>query len=57
MSPSLPNYMATKSVLGTERDSFPVAARATVDARTGMVVENGCYTLKDTFDDTTIRAG
>ncbi len=57
MSPSLPNCMATKSVLRTERDSFPVAARATVDTRAGEVVENGGYTLKDTFDDTTILAG
>lgn len=27
---------------------------AAVDSRTEMVVENGCYTLRDTFDDTTI---
>ncbi len=49
MSPSLPNCMAQSPYCGTERDSFPVAARATGTRELEMVVENGCYTLKDTF--------
>ncbi len=44
----------TKFVLLSKTLSTRHCRRAAVDSRTEMVVENGCYTLRDTFDDTTI---